>query len=668
MTVLRFLCLSFLLPVTGLSQIPYTFQLDVGQEVVTGETDATHTIFDIGSINDVFDDSEATLARTPAINPMVITLDFNRLITIGANSIMNGAGNAEWTLECANSLTDLNSQTGSYQVLVNQVPIVANVWDYQDVNASARFLRLTLERTSGDDYVHLRGWNMEASVQTEIADICINPSPIRMLPGSEFQPGAFLLDSSGVYHSVDPSLFTWTSGQPALLNVNTDGVISTITGMTGPGSVTAQFMTLTEQAQVLVTPEVKPKLADTRDVNVALVIIDPASPVFAGSTFSDYHSWQDPAVLSQHLCDSLNAASGGVVHYVISQTHYTDSLYTLFGNYPIDVDSMAELFLEPGWTTLHYVAETLGQSEFLYNQLLADFDFCTLSDNGTIDEVWVYAMPFVGLYESRLTGNDAFFYNSPPLTGNTCTDHLPIMGFNYERGLGEAWHSYGHRVENAMSHLFGGWDNSIPYSSFDLFTMLETHISDSGHVGNIHFPVNGTADYDYDNTNYVTTYAPNWFTYPFLFQETESVNCSEWGCSQLGYMSWWHRHLPNKACLDKNGFLNNWWAYIVDFNEGREVEDQTSLCNCDLFAYAGIDEWQSSILNVFPNPAEGKVVIDLTEKVDQLTLFDQSYRQVMALDQPQDNVVDVSTLSPGIYYGHLVLENGTIATFKLVKI
>ncbi|MDF3026585.1 MAG: hypothetical protein K0S23_892 [Fluviicola sp.] len=666
MAAFRFLCLCFLLPLTGLSQIPYTFQVNVGQEVVTGETDVTHPILDIGSINDVFDGNTTTLARTAAINPMVITLDFNRVVAIGDNRIMNGAGNGEWTLECANSLMDLNNQTGSYQLLVNQVQIADNIWNNQTINASARFLRLTLERTTGDDYVHLREWEVEASVQTEVVDICMSPSPIRILPGSEFEPGTFMLDSSGAYHSVDPSLFAWTSNQPALFNVNANGLIST-TGISGMGSVTAQFLTLTKQASVTVTPIIEPQLANTRQVNVALVIIDPASPVFGGNTFSGYHSWENPAALSQHLCDSLNAASGGVVNYFISETHYTENLYTLFGNSAIDADSLAQLFLEPGWTTLHYVAETLGQSEFLYNQLLTDYNFCMLSNNETIDEVWVYAMPFVGLYESRLTGNGAFFYNSPPLTGNSCTDHLPIMGFNYERGVAEAWHSYGHRAENAMIHLFGEWNNNSPASSFDFFTLLETHGSDSGHVGNIHFPVNATADYEYDNTSYVTSYASNWFTYPFLFQETELVNCEEWNCSHLGYMSWWHRHLPNKACLDKNGFLNNWWSYIIDFNEGRELETQNSLCNCDLFAYLGNTEWQTAVPNVFPNPTNGNLFVEVDEKVNQLILFDQSYRQVMLLNQPQDNEVDVSGLSVGVYYGQLLLEDGSTVSFKFVK-
>lgn len=666
MTASRFLCLFWLLPLVGISQIPYTFQLNVGQEVFSGEAGITHPILDIGSINDVFDGNTTTLARTASINPMIVTLDFNRVVAIGDNHLMNGAGNALWKLECANSLADLNAQTGSYQVLVNQVAITNNVWDDQSVNTSARFLRLTLERTTGDDYVHLREWNIEASVQTEVSAICMSPSPVRILPGSEYQPGALMLDTSGIYHAVDPALFTWSSNQTALFNVNGNGVISA-SGGTGSGILTAQFSTLTSQASVTVTPFIEPQLANTRPVQVALVIIDPASGVFGGSTFSQYHSWQNPAVLSQNLCDSLNAASGGVVYYSISQTYHTDNLYTLFGNTAISVDSLAELFLEPGWTTLHYVAETLGQSEFLYNQLLADYDFCTLSNNEQIDEVWVYAMPFVGLYESRLTGNNAFFYNSPPLTGNSCMDHLPIMGFNYERGLAEAWHSYGHRAENAMIRLFGGWNNASPASSFDFFTLLDSHQSDSGHVGNIHFPVNASDDYEYDALNTVVSFAPNWYTYPFLFQETEMVNCLDWNCSQLGYMSWWHRHLPNKACRDKRGILNNWWIYIVDFNEGRELEKQTSLCDCNLFEYLGNSELEISVLNVYPNPTEEKLVIDAAGKVTRLVILDQSGREVILSNEDLYDEVDVSKLAPGLYYGQLILENNEAVSFKFIK-
>lgn len=666
MTAIRSLCLFFLVPFFGLSQVPYNFQVNVGQEVISGETDATYPTLDIGNITDVFDNNIATLARTASINPMVVTLNFNRVIALGNNSIMNGAGNALWTLECATSLNDLNNQTGSYQMLVNQVAITDNVWNDQIISASAQFLRLKLVRTTGDDYVHLREWKIEASVQTAVSEICLSPAPIRILPGSEFQPGALMLDTSGTYHSVDPALFSWTSNQTALFDVNSNGIISA-NGTNGSGTLTAQFLTLTTQASVTVTPVIEPQLANTRPVNVALVIIDPVSNVFGGTTFSQYHVWENPAMLSQNLCDSLNAASGGVVHYTISETHYSENLYTLFGNTAIDADSMAKLFLEPGWATLHQVAETLGQSEFLYNQLLFDYNFCTSSDNGTIDEVWVYAMPFVGLYESRLTGDGAFFYNSPPLTGNSCTDQLPIMGFNYERGLAEAWHSYGHRAENAMIHTFGGWNNTSPTSSFDFFTLLETHQSDSGHVGNIHFPVNATADYEYSSVGYVTSYAANWFTYPFLFQETEVVNCMNWECSQLGYMSWWHRHLPNKACRDKTGRLNNWWIYIVDYNQGRELEAQTSLCNCDLFEYLGNTESEVSMPNVFPNPTDGKMVVDIEGKVNKLVVFDQSCREVILMEKPQNNEVNVSKLAPGLYYGQLLLENNTTVPFKFIR-
>jgi hypothetical protein len=326
------------------------------------------------------------------------------------------------------------------------------------------------------------------------------------------------------------------------------------------------------------------------------------------------------------------------------------------------------LLLEPEWTTLHEVAETQGLSSFLYNDLLNDFDLCNLSDTGAIDEVWVYAMPYVGLYESRLTGENAFEYNSPPLAGNSCTDHLPIMGFNYERGLAEAWHSYGHRVENALSHLFGGWDNLAPMNTLDQFTLRHSQSPGNGQVGNIHFPVNATADYQYESLEYVTSYAENWLSYPFMFQSNSTVNCTDWGCSHLGYMSWWHRHLPNKRCKDKNGFLNNWWIYVVDFNEGKMIEAQTNPCDCDPFFIARTKEIAPTSVLVVPNPTNGKISFSLSETPVRLEFYSLNGALLADLSEVKLNETDISFLPSGTFIGKLHTLEGHTYFFRIARI
>jgi hypothetical protein len=53
-----------------------TMPLDVINLLGSGNASVTHTSLDIGSISDVFDGDTGTLARTLAINPMVVTLNF----------------------------------------------------------------------------------------------------------------------------------------------------------------------------------------------------------------------------------------------------------------------------------------------------------------------------------------------------------------------------------------------------------------------------------------------------------------------------------------------------------------------------------------------------------------------------------------------------------------
>jgi hypothetical protein len=135
------------------------------------------------------------------------------------------------------------------------------------------------------------------------------------------------------------------------------------------------------------------------------------------------------------------------------------------------------------------------------------------------------------------------------------------------------------------------------------------------HLGNIHFPPNGTSDYDYVNPSQVISFAPNWKRYPFLFQETEVVSCATWNCEHLDYLAWWYRHLPHFKCKDQFNHLNNWWAYIVDYNEGKALEMQTSNCDCAMFADSSVavQELVGDLsIQLFPNPVVDRLHVALS--------------------------------------------------------
>ena len=95
-------------------------------------------------------------------------------------------------------------------------------------------------------------------------------------------------------------------------------------------------------------------------------------------------------------------------------------------------------------------------------------------------------------------------------------------------------------------------------------------------LGNIHFPPNGIKDYDWINKTKVTSYADAWKNYPYITENNSRiVDCHEWKCSHLGYMTWWMRHIPHfKGINPEDGKLNNWWHYVVDYNAAVKKESK----------------------------------------------------------------------------------------------
>ncbi|MCB0533369.1 MAG: T9SS type A sorting domain-containing protein [Saprospiraceae bacterium] len=599
------------------AQTPVELPLDIGKAIQEGSITVTHSPLDIGILGNVFDGDPATLARSAAVNPLVITLETNNPVQVASTAILTTHGSdGWWTLEAADNMADLNSQSGTYQLLVAQATQVSDVWANFNTVFTARIIRLSVKRTQGDDYVHLNEWSLTATQTIQAAGLCFRPNGLRLIPGASFAMQAVLTDTAGLAYAL-PDAPDWLSSDPGLFSVSDVGLVEA--GLeTGTAMLSVAWKGLSTAIPVKVVNDFDLPTAETRVVKVALVIIDPPIAAAGGQRFSEYF-WSfvgGPVYLAQAMADSLTAFSSGAVQYQIAQTYDSDSLFCNFGAVRLSVDSIFQLFLEPGWTTLHFVAEQLGQSRFDYNAMLGYYDFCAQSDAKLIDEVWVYSMPFIGTWESTLTGEGAFWYNSPPLSGNTCVDQLPIMGLNYERGRAEALHAYGHRTESAMAQVFSRWNYATPpLNSWETFAQYAQLNTGQAHLGNIHFPPNGTSDYDYGNPAEVLSFAPNWKRYPFLFQETEIVSCETWNCEHLDYLAWWFRHVPHFRCKDQYNHLNNWWTYIVDYNEGKLLENLAPGCACDLLGDSAVfvhEPIQTFVAQAFPNPVVNRLQVAIS--------------------------------------------------------
>ncbi|MFC1996942.1 DNRLRE domain-containing protein [Chloroflexota bacterium] len=281
---------------------------------------------------------------------------------------------------------------------------------------------------------------------------------------------------------------------------------------------------------------------------------------------SSFMGWNSYTDLSNQFINFFDNISGNRLKYSVAYiTELNDIWPEKIDGFSYDEQSYLDV-VKNG--TPHHEPDTVKYSPFI-NEL--SYDVCGKLNRGEIDELWVFGGPWFGFYESRLTGPNGFWYNSPPLSGTTCNKLLPIMGFNYERGLSEMMESYGHRSEATMTMLYGGWQQNQTTHNWEKFGLVK-HQSPSytySGCGSIHYPPNGTTDYEYDNSSTVYSNCNDFENYPDLGDPTivkEPVSCDSWGCNNLGFFSYWYGHIPAFSGVAPDGFSNDWWQYIGDPN------------------------------------------------------------------------------------------------------
>jgi len=308
---------------------------------------------------------------------------------------------------------------------------------------------------------------------------------------------------------------------------------------------------------------------------VISVVFNPILEHKNGVRVNQYFGWKDPQALEQAYINNLKDISAGVVEYeIVSRLDNLDY-------FPTKSDGFI-------YNDLTYVdvieGRVPGHSPDIinYQKLINDLKLCEGRNNDQFHEVWLWGGPYFGFYESTMTGPNSFYVNSSPVANTTCTKQLYIMGYSYERGVKEMAHNLGHRTESIMRHLFGSWQQNSTNHLWEQFA-LSNHLSPNYNYsgcGNTHFPPNGTADYDYWNYNNTPSTCNNWYQFPNLTNQKSDINCTAWNCNQLNqpgnYELWWLAHLPKYQGLS-NGKWNNWWKYILDYeNAAKHIQPTTT--------------------------------------------------------------------------------------------
>jgi hypothetical protein len=197
-----------------------------------------------------------------------------------------------------------------------------------------------------------------------------------------------------------------------------------------------------------------------------------------------------------------------------------------------------------------------------YNRVVDEFKLTDRVNQDAIDEVWMFGFPYAGYYESRMVGKDPFGCNAPGLEDRKAKRRYVIMGYNYQRGVGEMLENVGHRAESIMKHVYRskkGKDNL-----WEKFVRHEETDPGNAEVGTMHFAPNSAKDYEWGNPRPVMSRCDTWLNFPNLSGQARKVTCNDWGDGDIRkHHKWWFERIPHVAGAT-DGISNNWWQYIID--------------------------------------------------------------------------------------------------------
>jgi hypothetical protein len=268
--------------------------------------------------------------------------------------------------------------------------------------------------------------------------------------------------------------------------------------------------------------------------------------------------WNDHNKLTEGYISDLKEISHGYANFEVVDTIIVDG-------FPVKEDGFAYTANE--FVTMWKERKGFHQPDRVdYLRLVREFNMIERVDSGEIDEVWLFGFPYAGYYESHMAGPGAFWCNSPALKG---TEHAKrrfiIMGYNYERGVGEMLENLGHRAESIMRYVYRDLKGQRE-NLWEKFARYDQTHPGKAEVGIMHFAPNSVRDYDWGNTTKVPSKCDNWLNFPDLRGEPRIVDCKDWGNGDIrAHHKWWFERLPHITGSAHNIGLN-WWEYIIDPN------------------------------------------------------------------------------------------------------
>jgi hypothetical protein len=311
----------------------------------------------------------------------------------------------------------------------------------------------------------------------------------------------------------------------------------------------------------LFKPAKYPSDSDTEPAQVTksrvlLIVYDPVMDGTQRTMLSQKMKWYRPTDLVSGFVGDLLQVSNGMARYQIVQRVDVDE-------FPVKTDGFR-------YTPQSYLDVLQGNamphapSGVDYYAILNKYNILQRVARNEIDEVWVFAFPHAGFYESTMGGPGAFWCNAPALKNTESSKRrFVVMGFSFERQIGEMLEAYGHRAESIMEKTFGKLSGDA--NLWKRFIRYEKIAPGKSACGNIHFAPNSQVDYDWNNPTPVISECYDWqLNFPAFKGDKRIVAASEWGGGDIReHHKWWFNHFPRVAGR-RNGIHNNWWQYVVN--------------------------------------------------------------------------------------------------------
>lgn len=293
---------------------------------------------------------------------------------------------------------------------------------------------------------------------------------------------------------------------------------------------------------------------------VLKIVHDARVPSAGNRRLSEVLGWNDHKKLTQGYISDLKEISYGYANYDVVDEIIIDGFPVKEDGFNYDAETFLRLWkAKSGFHTPDQVN---------YMALVREFKMVERVNSGDIDEIWLFGFPYAGYYESIMAGPGAFWCNAPALAGTEhCRRRFVIMGFNYQRGVGEMLENLGHRAESILRHAYRktkGEDNL-----WERFARYDQTHPGQAEVGIMHFAPNSERDYDWGNKRQVPSRCDTWYNFPNLDGQPRIVECSEWGGGEIrAHHKWWFKHMPH-ITGEANRVSYNWWEYIIDPNTVR---------------------------------------------------------------------------------------------------